>query len=128
VVVDAEGRRKRTRPLSGVKGKSARSKKDLTGPALLEMSGNPDLPGVDRIAGHRVAGDYRNFGIRPWLASGRVRRSAHGPDQRVDSAISQGLPPRTLSKRRDDIRTHSFFRHATRLRLGHWREPDLPAE
>src|ERR1700732_2800715 len=36
VVVDAEGERKRTRPLSGVNGE-VRSKKTLTGPALLEM-------------------------------------------------------------------------------------------
>jgi hypothetical protein len=42
VLVDAEGQRERTRPLSGVNGevcKKRKKKKNLTGPALLEMDG-----------------------------------------------------------------------------------------
>ena len=47
VVVEAEVKTEQRRPLSGVNGE-VRSKKDLTGPTLLEMSGY-DSPGVSQI-------------------------------------------------------------------------------
>jgi len=58
----AEVKTEQGRPLSGVNGE-VRSKKDLTGPTLLEMSGKFDQSGVDDFT--RTIGNNRVDRVQP---------------------------------------------------------------